>query len=149
MFQPHCKHRNRICRRISEIIGKNDFLSTETELKQRKSHQSNNSNSSEKNMEKKQENEATAKDYFEQAIEIDSIPEEQNLLIVIPGTLSVFSPINDIILAIFSPCSASGVAFPTIRSSIISSFNSGVFLIKCFITWADSSSGLINLNIPL
>lgn len=44
---------------IGGKIGKNDFLSTETELKQRKSHQSNNSNSSEKNMEKKQENEAT------------------------------------------------------------------------------------------
>ena len=54
---------------------------------------------------------------------IVSKPEEQYLLIVIPGTFTVFNPIKEIIRPIFNPCSASGVAFPTITSSIRSGSN--------------------------
>ena len=54
---------------------------------------------------------------FALAMAIVSNPEEQYLFTVIPGTLSVSKPINEIIRPTLSPCSASGVALPTITSS--------------------------------
>ena len=50
---------------------------------------------------------------------IVSRPEAQYLFTVTPATSFVFKPINAINLAIFKPCSASGVALPTITSSIL------------------------------
>ena len=78
---------------------------------------------------------------FAVAIAIVSKPEEQYLLTVIPGTLSVFNPINEIIRPTFNPCSASGVAFPTMTSSTRNLSNSGTLAIKCLITSAAKSSG--------
>ena len=52
------------------------------------------------------------------AIPIVSNPEAQYLLTVTPGTSSIFNPIKEINRPIFNPCSASGMAFPTITSSI-------------------------------
>ena len=68
---------------------------------------------------------------------------------VIPGTLSVFKPISEIILAKFRPCSASGVAFPTIMSSILLVSSSGKSFNKCWTTCLPISSGLVNLKTPL
>ena len=62
---------------------------------------------------------------FEDAIAIVSNPEAQYLLTVTPGTSSTSRPIKEIILATFSPCSASGIAFPTITSSILDLSSSG------------------------
>ena len=59
----------------------------------------------------------------------DSSPDEQYLFTVIPGTLTVLSPNNEIILPIFRPCSASGVALPTITSLIKLLSNPGIFLV--------------------
>ena len=86
---------------------------------------------------------------FAVAIAIVSKPEEQYLLTVIPGTLSVSNPIKEIIRPTFNPCSASGVALPTITSSILSLSNCGTVDIKCLITSAAKSSGRENLNPPL
>ena len=77
-----------------------------------------------------------------------SRPEEQYLFTVTPGTLSVFKPIKDTILPMFKPCSASGVAFPTITSSILLTSNSGSVLTKCFTVAAAKSSGRVNRKIP-
>ena len=61
----------------------------------------------------------------------------------------VSNPIKEIILPIFNPCSASGVAFPQITSSIFSLSNSGTEDTKCLITSAAKSSGRVNLKTPL
>ncbi|CAI8218778.1 MAG: Uncharacterised protein [Cryomorphaceae bacterium] len=66
---------------------------------------------------------------FAEAIAIVSSPEAQYLLTVTPGTSSTFNPISEITLAIFKPCSASGVAFPTITSSILVLSSSGTSFI--------------------
>src|SRR5690606_34774196 len=50
---------------------------------------------------------------FALAMAMVSSPEEQYRLTVMPGTLSVSNPINEIMRPTFNPCSASGVAFPT------------------------------------
>ena len=77
-----------------------------------------------------------------------SNPEEQYLFTVIPGTFIVSNPIKEIILPILSPCSASGVAFPTITSSILSASKLGTDFTKCFTTSAAKSSGRVNLKTP-
>ena len=59
------------------------------------------------------------------AIAIVSNPEAQYLFTVTPGTSSTFNPIKEINRATFSPCSASGIAFPTITSSILVLSKSG------------------------
>ena len=82
------------------------------------------------------------------AIAIVSNPEEQYLFTVIPGTFIVSNPIKEIILPIFNPCSASGVALPQITSSIFSLSNSGIDATRCLITSAAKSSGRVNLNTP-
>ena len=63
---------------------------------------------------------------FAVAIAIVSNPEAQNLLIVTPGTSSTLSPIREINLATLKPCSASGIALPTIKSSINFLSKSGI-----------------------
>ena len=52
------------------------------------------------------------------AIPIVSNPEAQYLFTVTPGTSFTFNPIKEIKRPTFRPCSASGIAFPTITSSI-------------------------------
>ena len=64
-----------------------------------------------------------------------------------PGT-SLDSANNDIYLAICIPCSASGTAFPTIRSSIFSFSKPFTDKTRFFITSAARSSGLVNLKPP-
>ena len=66
-----------------------------------------------------------------------------------PGTLSDLNAMRDINLAIFNPCSASGIAFPTIKSSIWSGLICGTVAIRCWITLTAKSSGRVNLNPPL
>ena len=85
---------------------------------------------------------------FAVAIAIASEPDAQYRLMVTPGTLSVFKPIKEINLATFKPCSASGIAFPTIRSSILSLSNSGTSAISFSITVAAISSGRVNRREP-
>src|ERR1051325_6627293 len=52
-------------------------------------------------------------------------------------------------LAKFNPCSASGIAFPTITSSIFSLSRFGTCARTCLITCAARSSGRRKRNIPL
>ena len=85
---------------------------------------------------------------FAFAMAMVSSPEEQYLFTVIPGTFIVSNPIKEIIRPMFSPCSASGVAFPQITSSILSLSNSGTDATKCLITSAAKSSGRVNLKTP-
>ena len=85
---------------------------------------------------------------FAVAIAMVSKPEAQYLFTVTPGTLSVPKPINETIRAIFSPCSASGVAFPTITSSISSLSKFGISAIKCLTTSAARSSARVKRNTP-
>ena len=68
---------------------------------------------------------------------------------VTPGTSSTFRPIKEINLATLKPCSASGIALPTIKSSICVLSNPGICDIKYSIVSAASSSGLLNLKNPL
>ena len=67
---------------------------------------------------------------FAFAIAIVSNPEEQYRFTVIPGTFIVSNPIKETILPILSPCSASGVAFPIITSSIFSVLKLGIEFTK-------------------
>src|SRR5210317_707005 len=78
-----------------------------------------------------------------------SIPEAQYLLTVTPGTSSILRPINEMSLAIFNPCSASGMALPTMTSSILVLSKSGSSLNICSKVSAANSSGLLNLKTPL
>ena len=71
---------------------------------------------------------------FAVAIAIVSNPELQYLFTVCPGIWSVSKLINEINLPTFRPCSASGIAFPTIRSSILFGSNSGTSAISPLIT---------------
>ena len=50
--------------------------------------------------------------------------------------------------ATFKPCSASGIALPTIKSSILSLSNCGKSAINFSITFAAITSGLVNLKLP-
>ena len=68
---------------------------------------------------------------------------------VTPGTLSVFKPISETIRAIFKPCSASGVALPTITSSICSLSKLGTEATKALTTSAANSSARVNRKTPL
>ena len=83
-----------------------------------------------------------------EAIAIVSKPEAQYRLIVTPGTLSVSNPIKEIIRATFSPCSASGVALPTITSSISSLSRLGTAETRFLITSAANSSARVKRNTP-
>ena len=80
---------------------------------------------------------------------IVSRPEAQYLFTVTPATSFVFSPIRAINLAIFKPCSASGVALPTITSSILDLSRLGILFTIYSMVSAASSSGLLNLKSPL
>ena len=86
---------------------------------------------------------------FAAAMAMVSKPEEQYLFTVIPGTFTVSNPISEIILPMFNPSSASGVAQPAITSSIVSLSRFGTESTKCLITSAAISSGRMNLNTPL
>ena len=79
---------------------------------------------------------------------IACIDEPQNLFIVTPGTVSGKSLRNVIILAKLNPCSASGNAVPTIKSSI-NIGSTPVFFSSPFTTVAAISSGLDLANSPL
>ena len=83
------------------------------------------------------------------AIANDSNPEAQSLFTVTPGTSSIFRPMSEINLATLNPCSASGTALPTIKSSIQYLSKSGIELIRNSIVSAANSSGLLNLKKPL
>ena len=65
------------------------------------------------------------------AMAIVSTPDEQNLFTVTPGTSTLFNPIKEIRRAIFSPCEPSGIAFPTITSSIRLTSSCGISFIMC------------------
>mmetsp|Transcript_9402 Transcript_9402/g.12796 ORF Transcript_9402/g.12796 Transcript_9402/m.12796 type:complete len:311 (-) Transcript_9402:77-1009(-) len=78
---------------------------------------------------------------FAVAMAIVSNPEEQYRFTVMPGTFTESNPIKEIIRPTFKPCSASGVAFPTITSSIRSLSNCGTSFMMCFTTSAAKSSG--------
>ena len=82
-----------------------------------------------------------------QAKWIASKPEPQYLLITNPGT-SFGNDSRDMYLAICIPCSASGTALPTIRSSTIFPSNPSVFSTSFLIMVAARSSGRTNLNPP-
>ena len=62
---------------------------------------------------------------FAVAIPIVSNPEAQYLFTVTPGTSVTFNPIKEIKRPTFKPCSASGIAFPTMTSSILFLSKSG------------------------
>ncbi len=49
----------------------------------------------------------------------------------------------------FKPCSASGIAQPTLRSSTSSAFTPGTDFIKCLRTLAAKSSGRVKRKPPL
>ena len=55
---------------------------------------------------------------FAVAIAIVSNPDEQKRLIVTPGTSTLFNPIKEINRAILRPCDPSGIALPTMTSSM-------------------------------
>ena len=85
---------------------------------------------------------------FAEAMAIVSSPDAQYLFTVIPGTLSVSKAISEIRRATFNPCSASGVALPTITSSICSFSTLGTDATRCLITSAANVSGRVNLKPP-
>ncbi|MNN27192.1 hypothetical protein D3C81_1407210 [compost metagenome] len=85
---------------------------------------------------------------FATAVAIVSKPEAQYRLTVTPGTLSVSNPISEMKRAILSPCSASGMAFPTMTSSISSLFKFGTVDTRCLITSVAKSSARIKRNTP-
>src|SRR6478736_1023994 len=75
-------------------------------------------------------------------------PEEQKRLIVIAGTLSGSPASSTPMRATFMPCSASGIAQPTITSPISRGSSPGTCAITPFSTCASMSSGRTLLNIP-
>src|SRR5258706_8810927 len=75
-------------------------------------------------------------------------PEEQKRLIVIAGTLSGSPASRTPMRATFMPCSASGIAHPTITSPISRGSSPGTCAITPFSTCASMSSGRTLLNIP-
>ena len=81
------------------------------------------------------------------AIAIDSSPEAQYRLMVIPGT-SIPNARAAIIRPTCNPCSASGTALPTITSSTWFGFNAGREAISPLITSIAKSSGLVKRNPP-
>ena len=85
---------------------------------------------------------------FAVAIPIVSKPEAQYLFTVTPGTSSTFNPIKEINRPTFKPCSASGMALPTITSSIRVLSKSGNSFIMNSMVSAANSSGLLNLKTP-
>ena len=52
------------------------------------------------------------------AIPMVSSPDEQKRFTVTPGTSTMFKPINEINRAMFRPCEPSGMALPTMTSSM-------------------------------
>ena len=86
---------------------------------------------------------------FAAAIAIVSSPDAQYRFTVTPGTSSIFSPMREISLPTFNPCSASGIALPTITSSIVLLSKPSIWLIINSIVSAANSSGLLNLKKPL
>ena len=66
-----------------------------------------------------------------------------------PGTVSEFNPIREIIRPMFNPCSASGVALPTITSSTLFGSKLGTSAINFCTTRAPNSSARIFLKSPL
>ncbi len=79
---------------------------------------------------------------------IACMEDPQKRFIVTPGTVSGRSVRNVIILATLKPCSASGKAVPTIRSSIRLG-STPVSLIRPLTTAAAMSSGLVLASSPL
>jgi len=67
---------------------------------------------------------------------------------ITPGTFTVSRPMSDIILPMFRPSSASGVAQPAMTSSMVSGSRLGTDFTRCLITSAARSSGRVNLNTP-
>ena len=86
---------------------------------------------------------------FATAIAMVSIPLEQNLFTVTPGTSTMSSPIREIRRAMFRPCAPSGIAFPTMTSSMRFGSKLGSFSIMYLMVSAASSSVLLNRNTPL
>ena len=76
------------------------------------------------------------------------VPDEQKRLIVMPGTLSGKPASSNPMRATFMPCSASGIAQPTITSSTAAASSPGHRSIAAFSTCASMSSGRTFLNMP-
>ena len=85
---------------------------------------------------------------FAVAMPIVSIPDEQKRFTVTPGTSTISKPINEMSRAIFSPCDPSGIAFPTITSSIRFGSSFGNSFIMCLMVSAANSSVLLKRNTP-
>ena len=75
-------------------------------------------------------------------------PDEQNRLIVMPGTPFGKPARSEAMRATLNPCSASGIAQPTITSSIASACRSEHRAMTFRRTCASMSSGRTFLNIP-
>ena len=80
------------------------------------------------------------------AMAMVSNPEAQYLFTVMPATFSVPNPMSEINLPTFKPCSASGMALPTITSLMRSLSRLGSSAINDFITSAAKSSGRVKRN---
>ena len=75
-------------------------------------------------------------------------PDEQKRLTVSPDTVLGKPASNNPIRATFMPCSASGMAQPTITSSIVVKSRPGHWATAAFNTCASRSSGRTFLNMP-
>jgi hypothetical protein len=75
-------------------------------------------------------------------------PDEQKRLIVTAEDSLGTPASHDACLATFIPCSASGIAHPSITSSIISGSSPGVRSIAAFMTVPAMSSGLVSFSVP-
>ena len=76
-------------------------------------------------------------------------PEEQKRLMVMPGTVIGRPASNAPIRATFIPCSASGMAQPTMTSPISAGSTPGTWATTDLMTAASMSSGRTFLNMPL
>ena len=75
-------------------------------------------------------------------------PDEQKRLTVTPGTLSGSPASSSPIRATFMPCSASGIAQPTITSAMRCGSMPGALASAARITCASRSSGRVLRNMP-
>ena len=82
------------------------------------------------------------------AIDTALSPDEQKRLIVMPATLDGSPASSSPMRATFMPCSNSGIAQPTITSSMRSCGSDGTAAVTRESTWASSESGRVVRNIP-
>ena len=76
-------------------------------------------------------------------------PDEQKRLMVMPGTVLGRPASSTPMRATFMPCSASGMAQPTITSAMSLASSTGTLSTTARSTWASMSSGRTLRNMPL